>query len=412
MPNSLKKWIKRKMFPRKKQNCEHPPPAPPFRTEWPNISAPNGDLASNYGLFQKLPVELRQQILGYAFGNRTIHIHLEFGYPFTRKQLPARKSSGATNSLRGGIVRNDRRPQQWQWFSCVCHRRVIRPKDDNESVVNGHAVEAWEDACIPSGVGHRSGYRPPSAAFCECKSPDRSSHDECLLGVFGWLLASRQAYLDGMDVLFRTNTFHISSLPLLLDLPQLLPPRYLPTITSLELLWTFADPSRLHDSTMTSIWDRHIGTPPTSESVIEPTKFHRLCDLIPTTFPHLRRLYISMQAYLPPPDGNGGPDIRGAVETLFIHPIEDVFRTLGPAPGKEFSLAIQQGGWKVFAQRWTEGEPGSVEQVGWREKVWKPLGLEEGAGGYWLCWGWDDFEVLGSQYWLYNLWGLGVGLAT
>lgn len=237
-----------------------------------------------------------------------------------------------------------------------------------------------------------------------------------------------------MDVLFRTNTFHISSLPLLLNLPQLLPPRYLSIITSLELIWTLADPHLLHDTTMASIWAQHLSTPSSSQPVTGPTKFHRLCELIPATFPHLRRLYISLQAYLPPSDGNGGSDILGAIDTLFIRPIEDAFRALDPAPGKEFSLAIQKGGWKVFAQRWEGaqveeglkgrrvveevnvrsgmGEQGVVGQVGWRERVWKPLGLEKENGGYWLCSGWDDFELFGSQYWLYNLWGLGVGLAV
>lgn len=193
MPNSLKKWIKSKISPSKKENRDHNPPAPPFRTEWPNISAPDAALAANYGLFQKLPVELRHHILGHAFGNRTLHIHLEFDHPFVRKELPPHKSNEPHNSIRGGLMRDDRQPKQWHWFSCVCHRKVIRPTDENESVVNGPVVEPWEDGCIPSGVKRRIGYRPPSAMFCSCESPDRSSHDECLLGVSGWLLASRQA---------------------------------------------------------------------------------------------------------------------------------------------------------------------------------------------------------------------------
>jgi hypothetical protein len=42
----------------------------PGRDEWPEIPLSTAHVAAtNYGLFQKLPFELRRQILGHAFGH-------------------------------------------------------------------------------------------------------------------------------------------------------------------------------------------------------------------------------------------------------------------------------------------------------------------------------------------------------
>lgn len=59
------------------------------------------------------------------------------------------------------------------------------------------------------------------------------------------LLTIENSYIEGVDILYRTNTFHISSLPLLLNLARLMPPRHLATITSVELLWDLLKTLRL-----------------------------------------------------------------------------------------------------------------------------------------------------------------------
>ncbi|KAK0639652.1 hypothetical protein B0T16DRAFT_336810, partial [Cercophora newfieldiana] len=57
----------------------------------------------------------------------------------------------------------------------------------------------------------------------------------------GWLLACRQAYADGVDILYSTNTFFVESVQLLdailFPIPTFVVPERLALITSLELRW-------------------------------------------------------------------------------------------------------------------------------------------------------------------------------
>lgn len=264
------------------------------------------------------------------------------------------------------------------------------------------------------------------------------------------LLITLHRYHDGTDILYRTNTFHLSSLPLLLDLHRLMPPHHLASITSAELLWTFNSPNLLNDGTLSQLWRNYTQSLSASSSP-DPssptTHLHRLAAQLPTTFPNIRRLYIALQAHLPPPQTAAllpintltttpsttnlhptpNTHVLVALEQAILNPIETAFRRLGPGPDKEFSLAVQRGGWEVLAE-WLEGrgpeggkrvfevfgaeEGGGV--VSYRERVWKPLLGGEGRDGdgdgrgYWLCQGWDDFDVFGGQYWMFNLWGTGM----
>lgn len=158
---------------------------------------------------------------------------------------------------------------------------------------------------------------------------------------------------------------------------------------------------------MASVWADAQSRPLSPSTAAEAadrkkTRFHDLCEMVPATFPNVRRLYVALQAYIVPPASFGSEDIVGDVERVVLGPVEDMFRVLGPGQqgtGKEFSLAIQQGGWWVLADRLTGRCNG-----GYQERVWKPLGRD--GEGYWLRQGWDDFAACGvADYWMLNLWG-------
>jgi hypothetical protein len=104
MATPFKQWLKHKFKPRKKQTTsdgnvgqhhdDHDSSPPPpvqitGRDVWPSIpmSTPDG-VATDYGLFKTLPLELRQQILGHAFGHQTLHVDLTFDHPLTRRTKP------------------------------------------------------------------------------------------------------------------------------------------------------------------------------------------------------------------------------------------------------------------------------------------------------------------------------------
>jgi hypothetical protein len=70
---------------------------------------------------------------------------------------------------------------------------------------------------------------------------------KCGIGAMGWLLAYRQAYMEGVDILYSTNSLFIGS-PAILDgmlshssqiRNHLLLPERLASITSLVFMWDF-----------------------------------------------------------------------------------------------------------------------------------------------------------------------------
>jgi len=164
--------------------------------------------------------------------------------------------------------------------------------------------------------------------------------------------------VDGVDVLYRTNTFHIASLPLLLNLPRLMAPQHLASVTSLELLWEFRKPHLLNSETMKAIWNQvQASSPSTPPSSPHRTDFHAFCELIPRVFPNARHLYIALQANIAPPHTVAVEDRVPLVDRHILAPLEDMFRQIGPAPGKEFTVAIQGAGWYMFLEREAKLEP-------------------------------------------------------
>lgn len=248
------------------------------------------------------------------------------------------------------------------------------------------------------------------------------------------------SYTDGIDALYSTNTFHISSLDLQLNLPRLVPRHHLARVTSIELLWKLnAIQARSKPPVkdyVKPLWDGSGGLNPQSHQTSD-SPLHVLCDLIPRTFPHLRSLYISFQCWLDPGSPRGGPggDVISEVETIFLSPVEDMMRAclLGRSKQEcdgdghgyrdlELNLAIQRGAWRVLLAKYHKllGAKLKVESVDElsRGRFWKPLprlvsgggiGDEETDGddgfGYWICGGWEDMQAFGHDYWIMTNWG-------
>jgi hypothetical protein len=103
----------------------------------------------------------------------------------------------------------------------VCHRRLVRPDEDDGATFRKPRIEPCEDGCIP---GDRIGERPRRAntrseSLCFCESTDASA-SKCSIGAIGWLLACRQAYIAGpfplpqllTNTAIATTTEHPSSI--------------------------------------------------------------------------------------------------------------------------------------------------------------------------------------------------------
>lgn len=244
------------------------------------------------------------------------------------------------------------------------------------------------------------------------------------------LTTTLKSYVEGIDVLYGANTFHISSLDLQLRLPELIPPDHLARITSLELLLKLNDINqcRTAKNHAKDLWEdapRPIDSP-----------LHTLRASIPENFQHLRRLYISFQCHLDPLLGRGGvhEDIISEVETIFLGPVEDMVRILHhmAGPEVEINIAIQRGAWKVLLAKYMTllgtGLKAESADLVMRGRFWKALspatartlasGENEAADvegkeklGYWICAGWDDMNQH-HDYWITSNWGVkwaGVG---
>lgn len=91
-------------------------------------------------------------------------------------------------------------------------------------------------------------------------------------------------YVEGIEVLYGTNTIHMLSKSLLTNLPRLIPPPRLQMINALEIVWkpdTYITPAR------------H-GGPHATELKVHHDQVPQIHDIILQTFPHIRRLHLAV----------------------------------------------------------------------------------------------------------------------
>ena len=123
--------------------------------------------------FQHLPAEIRRKILVTVFGDRTMHMSLEFNHPRQLVLSPGleaprwRRYMPPTVQHPPQMLEPDKQaPMAWQWRGSPCWR-VGRPSRPHN------------DPCLP-GVAR-------------CWKHASSVPDGCLIGAMGWLLTCRQA---------------------------------------------------------------------------------------------------------------------------------------------------------------------------------------------------------------------------
>ncbi|KFY47460.1 hypothetical protein V496_10631 [Pseudogymnoascus sp. VKM F-4515 (FW-2607)] len=266
---SFKKWLREKLPWKKEETVLTKPPLPFLPTKRQNILTPSPsqeNLVSsmdNYGIFHRLPLEIRCTILIEAFGGRTLHMDLTPG---------------------SGLA------------ACVTDLIIGRMKVDTA-------------VCIHTADGCLSGVVDGGNSECG----PAGEEDKCFISVMGWLLACRQAYVDGIDVLFATNSFHIGSSDLLEHLPSLLLHQRLSRIQSLEIIWK-------------------------GRTRVEGTSspIHSLCQMVPQALPHVRQLAIFFRSSIGETRGIHFADFP---DPAMVGPIEDMIRALGP--GREFNVSIE-----------------------------------------------------------------------
>ncbi|KAK0701531.1 hypothetical protein B0T21DRAFT_455801 [Apiosordaria backusii] len=122
---------------------------------------------------------------------------------------------------------NQSRPTRWKFSSSICHRLAQvshQPQYADQSTFSGR-VSPWDDECLFS------------AFYPACVHAGTNHPRNCCIGIMGFLLSCKQAYLESSHVLYEQNLFHISGDLMFRRLPYILPRQRLESITTVELVW-------------------------------------------------------------------------------------------------------------------------------------------------------------------------------
>ncbi|CAH0046174.1 unnamed protein product, partial [Clonostachys solani] len=350
------------------------------------------EAASGSPFFQKLPSEIRTRILTEAFGARTVHMDLWQDHPDVEIPKNDKSSHGPHVHGRGRVytagrpgynylLRDQQEPKQWIWQGSVCHRNAPEPYKKFWT-----ELEPSEDFCRYGGLGDTE-----LGDICEMWHA-KDDEPSCNIGAMGWLLSCRQAYKEGIEVLYSTNTIHSASKLMLLNLDKLLLPQRLSNIKSLELIWTF---------------DPYLGDcEPTREPCRDSESFDKFLEALPVFFPGVQHLHVAIQGEIFPGErkASGGwgfmKNTTKAIEVVFekdiMIPFDQMVHRLGPGV-RQVTLACSSflyGGARGVA---LENNPDHVQQVhlgAKKERFWRPFvggrGRNNHLGGYWVQLGQRD----------------------
>ncbi|CAH0056385.1 unnamed protein product [Clonostachys solani] len=246
-----------------------------------------GNNANRSPFFTKLPPEIREMILVEAFGNQTIHLDLSLRYPFYEMRGQPKIITGRfyhfcahakirplsfecyspdVDMVDEVSTYDTTKRKEWRWLSCICHRQPPTEKRLPFGRRQNHCAstlhEPHADRCL-AGRGY-------------CPLWPGAWPSKCFVGVYGWLLSCRQAYMETHEILFRLNTFHISSPVLLLGIQNIMSSNIISMMTSLDIVF---------DRAVVDLNEAFTGLPPTLgiKSTHEAGKF---------TFPSLQQLRI------------------------------------------------------------------------------------------------------------------------
>ncbi|KAF7545248.1 hypothetical protein G7Z17_g9315 [Cylindrodendrum hubeiense] len=176
----------------------------------------------------------------------------------------------------------------------------------------------------------------------------------------------------------------MASKEMIMHLPRLLIPQRLEAITSVELLWD---------------WEPFLQRGKTSafSPRSDCDSFQAFLDFIPTAFPKIRSLYVSLQGKMNgyktsqyPPE----PEERfGILEKTIMIPVDNMVRMLG-VNVQDISIAIPSSHYyhyRSYAQTmgWTVEQ---THKTGQLERHWRPLADCQFRSGYWVPLGQKDLR--------------------
>lgn len=147
--------------------------------------------------FSKLPFEIRRLILIHAFGERTLHMDLQYYtyYAYAtcslssdtlqcgqqQHTLPVVGGCGPFEHQGRTPPLTDYLKNQWRWWNCDCHRHPPGKQHGSMGARDGQLKAPWDDGCLVGSARH-------------CTEWDRAGRS-CGIGVMGFLRSSREAFV-------------------------------------------------------------------------------------------------------------------------------------------------------------------------------------------------------------------------
>ncbi|ROV88633.1 hypothetical protein VMCG_10315 [Cytospora schulzeri] len=369
----------------------------------------------HYGLFGRLPLEIRQQILTEAFGNRMLHMAFKRYWPpdhpppyTTLATLPPPRTGwrGLADDLKRRVTGKGRTVPKCneccyrfpdcgvhiKMASSVCHRPVDVVDDVRWNMWFMSDWGIWSAKRTPD-MDNCMGHVTDETSDCICTQwPTERRALDCWVGVTGWLLACRQAYSDAIEILFATNGFHFSGSVLIPNLPRLVSPQRLANIQKLELTWGII-PSQAWAA------ERHA---PFDPAKFDDKELRWICDTLPDWFPQLKELHLSLRGFVQGPGRRNTAPYEAvlAAERVILAHVESMLERIPRLYERVYNVKQQNSDdcnalsitfvcnsfWQ--AMLWTHdrlGMPGLkavTDEYTIAGKFWKQLGED---GGYWVC---------------------------
>jgi hypothetical protein len=268
-----------------------------------------------------------------AFGNKTVHCDLRLLYPLSRPFEPRRSHCYSVRQSEYRHRCDKLQPRQWKWRGANCDlwERWIDQCRRWKDMGSVPEEAPWRflasltptiDYC-GNEIVHRAGCPNwPAGGF---KKPHSHS-----IGIMGFLLSCRAAYIEGTDVLYGTCHFLLAGAFLFRNLREVLLPERVAMITSIGLMWDLRisaeDPDHARRPRRFSIQGVADQQPP---DITGRDDYGSLLESIPDMLPNLKRLCISLTGDVVPEDVLVKEDAQITVAKMLLEPVENVLRKMG-----------------------------------------------------------------------------------
>ncbi|KAI5457574.1 hypothetical protein BGZ63DRAFT_394992 [Mariannaea sp. PMI_226] len=294
------------------------------------------------------------------------------------KEVPHANRYSQAGSVRGtrDLIRDIKKPKLWRWSGCRCHCITEDEARSNQDLMYVRR-KPWRDSCLDGDSWY-------------CNEAPGLKPGKCFLGATGWLLSCHMAYIEGVEVLYGTNTLHLSRPILLRRMTELFLPQRLHSIQFIELIW---DVGQRKSPGV----ELEVKLSPTRDVITE------LVRIVPNAFPNLQKAHITLLNCYSIDDINEDPNpFARAAEADILVPIDNMVRKLPllrdmyvglPESVVQLRSVAQDEmdfSMDIFDRAWRSVVPASNPSFDTANSINHPQPIGADTAGYWLIMAQED----------------------